>query len=802
MKTYKLLLSLFVSALAVFGLLAVLNPDKAAAGVSHEQIGNWYFKDRDWIDYAPSGVPDFDQKQDPWDNPSGSGNWTFCGPVAVANSLWWFDSKFEPDPVGPSGGTIAPNDNYYLVTACGGAPFDDHDPLNVGGMGWLGLVDDLAWYFDTDGFRTGTVHQGTEVHDMAYGLQWYLYGGNPAWGPSPCGPRRGSYYDDYHVQLVKMPTWEWVVEEVERSEDVILLLGFWQEDGIGGWVRRGGHYVTVPGINAADRQIAFSDPFFDAAESGLSSGRILSGTLITHYPPHPGPDPTIHNDAGNISHDFYTVTLAALSPGGLWEIEGYEFDHNFEEQNAPHEFRDDWGPDSGQPIFVEVEYALAMSPFKWKPGGEWVDTYWYDEWIDEWWWYKDDGDSCMPDFAWDGDELWYDGPTALANSFWWFDSKAETLVLGGLNVKPPPEKSDHYDLIMAHGDWDDHDTRNITPTINLMAGVLNTGISGTTRANMANGIGLYLTELSGVGDDWYTKTQEYPSWEWIADEVETCEDVIMLLGFYEEVDEEWLRKGGHWVNAAGVNRPGGFVGLSDPAINNAISPTLGLGRVFPPEHIATPFTPTEQLNPQALSHDIYRVITSTAFEGQLLLKDYPFTRTSVLTNFVGLNEGGASIVDWGNQFETVIEWAIGVSPHSDLEITKTAVVTEVVPGDLVTYTLSYANTGLAAVHNVTLTDQLNLSHLTNVTFTAFPPINATPGITFAWARPKLSYGQTGTLTITGEALVTTTLYNEATITGTTEIGHPTPDRDQDDNSDEVGTPKYYLYLPLVMRNYE
>ncbi|MEA3341516.1 MAG: hypothetical protein U9R15_16250, partial [Chloroflexota bacterium] len=63
MKTYKLLLSLFVGTLAVFGLLVALNPDQAAAGVSREQIDNWYFKDGGWIDYAPSGVPDFDQKQ-------------------------------------------------------------------------------------------------------------------------------------------------------------------------------------------------------------------------------------------------------------------------------------------------------------------------------------------------------------------------------------------------------------------------------------------------------------------------------------------------------------------------------------------------------------------------------------------------------------------------------------------------------------------------------------------------------------------------------------------------------------------
>ena len=39
--------------------------------------------------------------------------------------------------------------------------------------------------------------------------------------------------------------------------------------------------------------------------------------------------------------------------------------------------------------------------------------------------------------AWGGGEPFYDGPTALANSLWWFDSKAETLLTGGWPVPPP-----------------------------------------------------------------------------------------------------------------------------------------------------------------------------------------------------------------------------------------------------------------------------------------------------------------------------------------------------------------------------
>ena len=64
MKTHKLLLPLLVGTLAVVGLVATLSPDRVVAGVHREWDGNWYWKDGGWIDYAPNGVPDFDQKQD------------------------------------------------------------------------------------------------------------------------------------------------------------------------------------------------------------------------------------------------------------------------------------------------------------------------------------------------------------------------------------------------------------------------------------------------------------------------------------------------------------------------------------------------------------------------------------------------------------------------------------------------------------------------------------------------------------------------------------------------------------------
>ena len=70
-------------------------------------------------DYAPSGMPDFDEKQPQFTTDQGHVQYSWCVPVAVADSLWWFDSKYESmnysNPVPPP--TIS--DHFNLVTAYG-----------------------------------------------------------------------------------------------------------------------------------------------------------------------------------------------------------------------------------------------------------------------------------------------------------------------------------------------------------------------------------------------------------------------------------------------------------------------------------------------------------------------------------------------------------------------------------------------------------------------------------------------------------------------------------------------------------
>jgi uncharacterized repeat protein (TIGR01451 family) len=790
MKTWRIVLPLMCGLLMTAALLFYLGPQTQ---VNAKWLGNWYWKDGGWMDYAPSGVPDFDQKQANWGyiDPTGLMVWSYCGPAAAANSLWWFDSKFEPSPLVPP----APKDNYFLITSYL-AGLDDHDPINVGGLGTPALVDDLAWYFNTDGKRVPMPGKtGTSIQDMSYGLQWWLYGGNPAWGGSPIGPRFGNYYDDYHVQMVKAPAWEWVVDEVERSEDVILLLGFWQQSGPEYFERLGGHYVTVAGINAADLEIAFSDPYFDNAESG-GAGRVLSGTLPGYlHSPIPGHPSFIHNDAGNVSHDAYSVTLVGPLPPlpipnrqWAWVISNYLYSPNFQGQNTPQEFFNIPGPPA-PPIIVAVEYAIAVSPFTWKPGGEWIYQYYNNNWIWEWWAFDDDADSCIPDFHMSGvnplNNKVYDAATALADSLWWFDSKAETLLTGDFAdpPPPPPQNNDNYPLIQTYGAWDDHNPSNTQPLINdLAANYLSTDATGTSPANLATGIQDYLS-ATHTDTDFYTVTQEAPSFEWVASEVEACEDVVMLLGFYELLPSgTWERKGGHWVDAAGVSQASGQVGLSDPWLDGAAVESffdvVHTGRVFPPERLGTGFTDPEKFEPQAISHDIYFTATSPVDTYLWALADYP--AEDIIDMAEGLNGGGE---DWiGEPISTVVEWAIGVSPYADLVITKTALVTEFMTTSPITFVIEYANTGLASVSNVVISDNLPSAALSNLGYTSLPPLTADPGPPYSWTIPKLSYGQGGVITVT--AVVTKPLVT-GLYTNTVTISIPASERSPANNTSQA-----------------
>ncbi|MDD4051949.1 MAG: dockerin type I domain-containing protein [candidate division Zixibacteria bacterium] len=286
-------------------------------------------------DYAPFGMPDFDQKQNGWIG-GPLQTWSFCGPVALADCFWWFDSKFEPNPQPQP----TYSDGYPLVQSYATMLplWDDHDPSNV-----IPFVNQLAPAVNCVGGGLGTY-----ILDLATGARnWINASGLNGY---------------YTVNLIKSPPPELIRDEVLRSQDVILLLGFYEEVTAGYCNRLGGHYVTVAGACLDNLQICISDPFFDKNEGEPPAG----GAHVS----------SVHNDAafisgphGMIHHDAYTLALGPVCanlPGSPpFEIVNYPSNYpdiaNFENLNQtdPPVVA---VPYQGGTIHALIDYALIICP--------------------------------------------------------------------------------------------------------------------------------------------------------------------------------------------------------------------------------------------------------------------------------------------------------------------------------------------------------------------------------------------------------------------------------------------------------
>jgi hypothetical protein len=236
-----------------------------------------FYKSR-YVDYCPNGMPDFDQKQGNWWNPQ-SGNFSWCGPVALANCLWWFDSKFEPNPIDPRPFypnmlTPPPNDNFPLVMFYG--PWDDHDTNNV-----IPFISQLGPICAVDGPTPGTMLPNLEIGFHT----WLGIVGLP---------------DAFTSNISFGPSYMEIRDSILSSQDVILLLGFYEILPTQDCQWLGGHYVTCAGVCTQEPSICISDPFFDSNEG--------------EPPPGTAHGSTVHNDAyfvsgphGSIDHDRFNM---------------------------------------------------------------------------------------------------------------------------------------------------------------------------------------------------------------------------------------------------------------------------------------------------------------------------------------------------------------------------------------------------------------------------------------------------------------------------------------------------------------
>ena len=255
----------------------------------------WYYLPS-YPNYAPQGLPDFDQRQGNWKCKASiwrliGGIYSFCGPTSLSDVLWWFDSKHE----NPSGYPGDGNDTYSLVRDyhAPGAPdpgpySDDHNFNNVNdlstpwhrGRGGKEFVEEVAWYCNTNFCQSPLWFlAGTSAENLEKGANAWI--------------QDDVLQDHYHVEAILKPDFATITKAIQHNDGVIVNLYFYNKK-IYTPIHLFSHFVGVAGVNPDDGYIALSDPVQNKM--------------------NPVPGPKDHNDAGVVSHDIYKVYLTSPKP--------------------------------------------------------------------------------------------------------------------------------------------------------------------------------------------------------------------------------------------------------------------------------------------------------------------------------------------------------------------------------------------------------------------------------------------------------------------------------------------------------
>ncbi len=260
----------------------------------------WYYLPG-FSNYAPMGLPDFDQRQDEtwrtWFS------WSFCGPTALADIIWWFDSKHENVEGHPGDGS----DLYPLVqnynppgNPLPGPMIDDHNFNNVNDLGtsWTQysqsgeLIERLATYVDIYWFKIPFITiSGTDRYQLAWGTKQWI--------------KDAGLKERYTIENILRPSFQLISERLHKNQGIILRLGYYfPPSPVILFPLIFVHYVAVAGIHP-DGYIAISDPEWDIV--------------------NPCTDPTLHNDPQYVSHDTYQVDFSSPCPSlSSWWIPSFE----------------------------------------------------------------------------------------------------------------------------------------------------------------------------------------------------------------------------------------------------------------------------------------------------------------------------------------------------------------------------------------------------------------------------------------------------------------------------------------------
>jgi hypothetical protein len=306
--------------------------------------------------------------------------------------------------------------------------------------------------------------------------------------------------------------------------------------------------------------------------------------------------------------------------------------------------------DPTRPIFRKPKIVIQVTQ------GQVESLFWkdYNEGLPE---------GYMPDFDqnqdFNGDlivEQAYCGPTAVANSFWWFQGKYPTK-----QIVPPT---------LYPG--------NPVGFVQMLAALMKTntaGGPGTYVDSMFSGIKQYM-QVMHLDSLFYAHKIVQPSFDTIAAELIRCQDVTLLVGIWliEDVMPgpqgwlvNWRRVGGHYVTVAGITELNGLVGISDPDADNfEMGISSGVRRGTHHGH------PAGHNDGVSASHDIYNVGMPACSPGGIWELDHPYWQSQYVMSRYNYQNGGSytTVVPWPCQgivpvqgmIYSEIEAAVIVSP--------------------------------------------------------------------------------------------------------------------------------------------
>ena len=132
------------------------------------------------------------------------------------------------------------------------------------------------------------------------------------------------------------------------------------------------------------------------------------------------------------------------------------------------------------------------------------------------------------------------GPVAVANCFWWFDSKYAN------PTGTPGDGQDEFRLVEDYTVGDDHSSANAPELICRLANAMKTCENGTTYvSNMQPAIEQWLKD-TGLDDKFQVTTYNKPTFDFIESEIKRSQDVILSIGYYSN------KKVDHNIGSMGV----------------------------------------------------------------------------------------------------------------------------------------------------------------------------------------------------------------------------------------------------------